>query len=323
MSIGVELSFWASIHKIEPEEGCFATFYVMDTGLNQNNWRVTDESLSEAYPHLIGKTLGCIPGYRVNHVHEPMQVGRWIRAEKPGDHVLATAEVTDPAAWEKLRSGEWGPVSVVIRAYRVTCSLCGGDVTEGPDEHIVSGEGHEVIESFEFDRVDFVSNPAYPDAGLVNMGLPEAYSGFKKIAARGAAYQSNERRHEELSDIEQLQEQVKTLNAEKESLESQVTELGEELTSLKEVEYNRLLESTVEARIKSGIATEHDEEKERLHTLDASSLEFLRKDAEKLHQMKAASTGAATSYNSTLKMTQPTTWNISQRGRSLTTSGTM
>lgn len=170
MTDGVELRFWASFHSVETgEEKRLATFYLLNTSLNRNNWRVTDKALKDALPGLLGKPLGCIPGYRVNHVHEPIRVGRWVRVEKPDGYALATAEITDPVAWEKLGSGEWGPVSVVIRAFKVTCSECGWDITGSPDKHVASGGSHEVIESFVFDRVDFVAEPAYPQAGLLTL----------------------------------------------------------------------------------------------------------------------------------------------------------
>jgi regulator of replication initiation timing len=167
----VELRFWASVHSIETgEEQRLATFYIMNTSLNRNRWKVTDKALEDALSTLLNKALNCIPGYRVDHVHEPLQVGQWIKIDKPDGYALATAEITDDVVWEKLNSGEWGPVSVIIRAFKVTCSKCGADVTGGPDEHIQKGEGHEVIESFVFDRVDFVDEPAYPQAGLLTIG---------------------------------------------------------------------------------------------------------------------------------------------------------
>jgi len=180
---GVELRFWASVHSIETgAEERLATFYLMNTSLNRNGWCVTDKAIEEALPGLMGKALNCIPGYRVDHVHEPLQVGRWVKVEKPDGYALATAEISDPVAWEKLNGGEWGPVSVVIRAFRVTCSKCGANVTGSPDEHIQKGEAHEVIESFTFDRVDFVADPAYPQAGLLTIGhLAEADGGLMRI----------------------------------------------------------------------------------------------------------------------------------------------
>jgi regulator of replication initiation timing len=168
---GVELRFWAAVHSIETgEEKRLVTFYLLNTSLNLNNWRVTNKSLEDAYPTLLRKPLGCKPGYRVNHVHKPLKVGEFVRSEKPDGYLLGTAEISDDIAWDKVSSGEWGPVSVVIRAYRVTCSVCGEDVTNEPDEHIKSGEGHEVIESFKFERVDFVSDPAYPQSDVLTLG---------------------------------------------------------------------------------------------------------------------------------------------------------
>ena len=71
---GVELRFTASLQSLKPGEGRLATFYLMDTSLNRNNWRVTREALVGALETLPGKPLGCIPGYRVNHVHRPQAV---------------------------------------------------------------------------------------------------------------------------------------------------------------------------------------------------------------------------------------------------------
>lgn len=171
MTDGVELRFWAAVHSIASGgDGRLATFYLMNTSLNRNGWRVTDRALEDALPTLLGNPLGCIPGYRVNHVHESLQVGRWVEADKPDGYALATAEITDDVAWDRVSSGEWGPVSVVIKAHRIVCSRCGGDITAGPDEHVLNGEGHEIIESFGFGRVDFVSDPAYPQAGVITLG---------------------------------------------------------------------------------------------------------------------------------------------------------
>jgi len=173
---GVELRFWAAVHSIETgEEKRLATFYLLNTSVNLNNWRVTDKALEDALPTLLGKPLGCIPGYRINHIHETVQVGRFVKVDKPDGYALATAEITDLVAWGKISSGEWGPISVVILAFKVTCSVCGEDITPGPDEHILSGKGHEVVESFRFEKVDFVSEAAYPQASVITLGhLAEA-----------------------------------------------------------------------------------------------------------------------------------------------------
>ncbi|MCW3992656.1 MAG: hypothetical protein NWE79_08090 [Candidatus Bathyarchaeota archaeon] len=93
---------------------------------------------------------------------ESSRARTWIRVDKPDGYAISTVEITDLVAWSKISSGEWGPVSVIIRAFKVTCSVCGQDIMSGPDEHVLNREAHEVVESFVFHRVDFVSAPAYP-----------------------------------------------------------------------------------------------------------------------------------------------------------------
>ena len=105
MRVGVELRFTASLQGLELGDRGLATFYLMDTGLNRNNWRVTREALLGALETLPGKPLGCIPGYRVNHVHRPQVVGRWLGAEEVDGHAIATAEITDDGGWERGSGG--------------------------------------------------------------------------------------------------------------------------------------------------------------------------------------------------------------------------
>ena len=306
---GVELRFWAAVHSIETgEEGRLATFYLMNTSLNRNLWRVTDEALEGAAPTLMGKPLGCIPGYRVNHVHEPIQVGRWIKVEKPDGYTLATAEITDGVAWEKIRSGEWGPVSAVIRAFRVTCSVCGRDITAGPDEHVQSGEGHEVVESFVFDRVDFVEEPAYPQAGILTLGQLVAASAPDLLTERavGAAVigrtpefiasQSNmdgaqgprgnpkpdeKRENKEMSgELVELQHELEKLQAEK-------AELKRKLERIEAERHQELVDAALGARLRAGLFRDRKAEAGRLKDLNDAALILLREDAERVAERMA------------------------------------
>jgi hypothetical protein len=296
-SSGVELRFWAAVHSIETgEEERLATFYLMNTSLNRNNWRVTDKALEDAYPGLLGKPLGCIPGYRVNHVHQPLDVGKWVRVEKPDGYALATAEITDETAWERLTNGEWGPVSVVIRAFRVTCSVCGEDVTGAPDEHITSGEGHEVIESFTFERVDFVDEPAYPQAGIITVGHTAGpgvtYTSRSNLdGAQGPQGnlkpdEKEEKRMEELAELKQELEQVK---AEKDTLKTENDELKGRVEALEDERHQERVEAAVEARVKAGLVADRQVEAERLKELDDVTLDLLREDAEKVAEKMAKS----------------------------------
>jgi hypothetical protein len=308
---GVELRFWAAVHSIETgEERRLATFYIMNTSLNRNRWRVTDEALEEACPALMGKALNCIPGYRVDHVHEPQQVGRWVKVDKPNGYVLATAEITNDVAWEKLSSGEWGPVSVVIRAFRVACSVCGADVTASPDDHIKSGEGHEVIESFAFTRVDFVAEPAYPQAGLLTMGrlaeltTPEVmvlYSSRSAMdgpqGARGNPNPEEEegKRMDELAEVKQQLEQVKAENT---SLKTANEQIKGRVKALEDERHQERVDAALEARFKADLVKDRQAEATRLKEHDDRTLDLLREDAEKVAEKmaKAPPTGPKTKF---------------------------
>lgn len=292
----VELRFWAAVHSLTGE-GRLATFYLMDTSLNRNNWRVTDEALEDALPSLLGKPLGCIPGHRVNHVHEPIQVGRWIGSEKSDGRALATAEVTDEVAWERLRGGEWSPVSVVIKARKVRCSACGRDITGGPDEHIVDGRGHEVIESFEFSRVDFVSEPAYPQAGMVSMGRMAgvASPGVLHLSRsildgaqgpQGASPEPEGKKEKQVmeSRLAQLERELETMSAEN--------------TMLKAERQRELVDRALEARFRAGLVKDRVAEAERLRGLDIPILVLLTEDAARVAETmgRTASPGPKAVY---------------------------
>ena len=307
MREGIEMRFWAAVHSIESgDEERLATFYVMNTSLNLNNWRVTDKALEDALPGLMGKTLNCIPGYRVNHVYEPLEVGKWIRVEKPDGYALATAEITDDVAWEKLKAGEWGPVSVVIRAFKVTCSVCGGDITGAPDEHVVSGEGHEVIESFRFERVDFVSRPAYPQSDLLNLG---------HVSAQGApvlqASQSNVDGPQGAQGVDPdpegkmekkgMEEKLAELEQELETVKGEKQELESRLQVIEDERHAERVASAVDARVKAGIVKEAERQAEadRLTTLDDGALALLQEDAVKVAEIavKAQPAGPKAKYS--------------------------
>lgn len=284
MTEGVELVFWAGVHSLEGE-GRLATFYIMDMGLNRNNWRVTDEALEQALPTLLRKPLGCIPGYRVDHVHVPQVVGRWVGTEKPDGYALATAEVTDDVAWRRLEGGEWGPVSVVISASRVACSACGRDITGAPDEHVLVREAHEVIEDFRFERVDFVQNPAYPRADLVTLGYAgeatvrqsslSTMDGSQGARAAGPDPEGKRERQEMEGNLEELRQELETVRGEKQRLEKR-------LKAVEAERHDDLVASAVEARVKAGLARDWNAETARLKALDDDTLRLLAEDAERV-----------------------------------------
>ena len=275
MADHITLRFRAAVHSVAADGKRLATFYLMNTSPNRNNWAVTGKALEEALPTLIGKPLGCIPGYRVDHVHAPIQVGRWVKTEKPDGYALATAEITDDTAWTRITSGEWGPVSVVIKAYRVTCSRCGSDITAAPDEHVLTGDAHEVVESFVFDRVDFVSEPAYPQAGIVSVG--ELVLGASRSSVDG---QAGARGHvPKPADVknmnEELTREVEVLRAENTGLKGTVQRLEAERREEK-------VQRVLEARVKAGLVRDRVKEEERLKGLEDGALTLLAEDAEQI-----------------------------------------
>ena len=299
---GVELRFWAGVHSLDTEGKRLATFYLMNTSPNRNGWAVTDKALEEALPTLLGKPLGCIPGYRVDHVHQPMEVGHWVRVEKPDGYALATAEITDAVAWEKVNAGEWSPVSVIIKASRVTCSRCGADVTGAPDEHVKNGEGHEVVESFVFDRVDFVAEPAYPQAGILIMGrlagltAPEGIVLYASQSAQdgpqgaqGSAQnpEEKERKKRMEAKISELEQKLETLKTEKTTLNAENDSLKGRVKALEDERHQERVDAALEARAKADLVKDRQAEATRLKELDDRTLDLLKEDAEKVAEKMA------------------------------------
>jgi hypothetical protein len=192
---GLELVYLASVHSIETgQEQNLATFYLMNTSRNRNKWAVTDKALEDALPTLLKKSIGVGPGYKVDkHYSKPLITGTFVKGDKPDGYALGTAEITDPHVWELLKSGKLGPISVVVSSYRETCSACGEVLTgeEAPFEHkcIKKGDAYVQVESFKFNRVDFINVPAYPQAGLLNMAA-ESESGAVPIELLAGFYTS-------------------------------------------------------------------------------------------------------------------------------------
>jgi hypothetical protein len=301
--------FYAAVYSVETgEEKNLATFYLMNTTVNRNGWGVTDKALEEALTTILRKSIGCGPEYRVDqHYPEPMQVGHFIRSEKPDGYALGTAEITDGTVWENLTSGKWGPISVVILSYRESCSFCGEELTglEEPFEHkcIQEKAGFLLVESFVFDRVDFVDVPAYPQAGYVCIAAQQPVSlellaGFYEgnSQSTGQAQGSPGKnpdpeleKRKNMSETEQLQEQIQELQAKntelvdsKKGLEARVEQLEEELESMLLAIHNELAEEVLQARIKAGLVEDQEEERDTLRAIQDEVLESLLEDAHKV-----------------------------------------
>jgi hypothetical protein len=108
----------------------------------------------------------------------------------------------------------------------VTCSTCGRDITGGPDEHVVRGEGHEVIEGFAFDRADFVSEPAYPQAGLLALSHPPGVESPNRVALHASLSKPDGAQGPQGSDPKPEGKKKKK------KMESKISELRQELETL-------------------------------------------------------------------------------------------
>lgn len=291
------MRFFASLQDVYEENGRhYATFYLMDTGVNRNNWRVTDEALEKALPSLIGKPLSAKPEYRVDHVSHPLDVGSWVKVDKPDGYAIGTAEITDPTAWEKIRAKEWGPVSVELQARKVTCSKCGQDITTEPCEHVQSREAHEVISEYSFDRFAFVSDPAYPLAGLLYAaGNSQSPRGDEPKGALNPELKGGKERLPEDNEIAELKRQLTAVTAErdqfkqkfddanqkiaeKDELDKKVKDLQAELKQVKDERHLEKVKEVVNLRMQTGLATDANAETEKIKALDDPTLEIMKAD---------------------------------------------
>jgi hypothetical protein len=307
-----ERTFYASVYSVETgEERNLATFYLMNTTVNRNGWGVTDKALEEALTTILRKPIGYGPEYKIDqHYPEPMKGGKFIRSEKPDGYALGTAEITDPMVWDYLTSGEWGPISVVILSFRESCSSCGEDLTgsENPFNHscIVDRKGYLIVESFVFDRVDFIDVPAYPQAGYISQVQQqvslELLAGFYEGESRsnGQASESpgdpnlTDKKRKNMSETEQQQEQKlkeqleelesrnKELAETNETLEIKMALLEQQMAEIHEAEHMRLVEEVLEARIKAELVDNTSEEKEYLAAKSETELEDIKRDAFKM-----------------------------------------
>jgi len=323
-----ERTFQAVLHSIKTgAEKNLATFYLMNTSPNRLGWGVTDKALEDALPTLLKQemTIGCGPNYKTDkHYPNSIPVGKWVSFEKPNGYALGTAEITDPVALRNLKSGAWGPISVVITSYK--------DMKE---------DGRDLVESFTFKTVDFVDIPAFPQAGFMNFAGLHGETVVNPIELCASLYTSQsigqapgslnpeELRKMQKEEIEQLQAKVKELEAsvttlssykktpatektkletEKRELEAQVKTLEnpdenpdikplkeeiktltDKLAAIEAEKHQDLLTACVEARFKAGLSTDKEADAEVLKDFSDDMLKFNTLEAGKVEEMKEES----------------------------------
>lgn len=303
----------------------------MNTSKNRNNWGVTKEALEQGAPTIKGKPIGCGKGYKIDKHYEDdenINVGHFTAWKIPSSYMTATARIKDDKVWGLLESKEWGAISTVLNVYAAHCSQCKADIMDEffTHDHIKSKKAYGVVESFKFDRVDFVDDPAYPQAGIMDMeATAEDLSPVLTLAAGyyqgsqsngpGPGSRSTRRKKEKkLMSVEELKaeleekaeeilelkaeaEKVKTLEAEVLELKAAAEpgdddvddkddpkdptnkELHDRLARYEAASHQSLVDICAEARFKAGLATDLEEEKERLKAFDDIYLKTLTTDA--------------------------------------------
>lgn len=286
-----KITYNASIQSIQEENQ--ATFYLMNTTPNRNKWAVSDKALQEALPTLNGKNIGCGPDYNIDkHYPDPMKVGTFMNASKPNGYAQGTATITDQTAWSKLVEGEWGPVSVVITSYLERCSYCRADLTNESDPFthscIAQGQAHLEIQSFVFNRVDFVDIPAYPQAGYLNQAQAKNSVPLELLASlyNESTAQRNQNERENKMSIEQLQQEKTDLEQQLENEKTAKAETLEQLNNLKANLQKQAIEKVLEARTKAGLVQDPETERETLTKYTAEFLDHLKQDAETIIKTK-------------------------------------
>lgn len=303
-----KLEYHASVLSFKAaEEGIETVIYLMNTSKNRNGWGVTDKALIEALPTLIGKPIGLGEGYQLGHHADVQDVGTFTEVDKPNGYAVAKALITDPVAVEAIQTKQWGPVSVVILSYDESCSNCGETLTgyENPFTHecIANGKGYLQIESFKFERVDFVEDPAYPQAGTISFAtetLPveqpalllaasyyEGNSQSNKDTPQGAV--NPEGKEEKLTDeiVAELKAEIEQLKADLKQTTDSLVEERELREAQLEAQRAELIEEVKEARVRAGLP-ESD-----LTLFTAEQLKTMKADAEaiaeKISQIKSRS----------------------------------
>jgi hypothetical protein len=218
-----------------------------------------------------------------------------------------------------LKDGKLGPISVVIYAYAVSCSKCGSEIKAEPgaaEKHVCiqAGAGYEQVDSFAFKRVDFVDEPAYPQAGLLDLAAAtqtqavplELLAGFytgtsqehpkvgvtknkleeknlseqKEISEKMASLEASNKKLQ--SDYEAIQKQASTDKAEAAKAVTAVAELKAKLEAIEKEKHDSLVADTAKARCEAGLASKLEEEKVFLAKLSNEFLAVLKVDALKV-----------------------------------------
>ncbi len=282
----------------------------MNTTPNRNSWGVTEQALEEALPTIKGKPIGMGKGYKLGHFQpeDSIDAGAFISYEKPGSYAIGTAKYHDLTVWNMLQRGEGTAISTVIEVYREHCSLCGEDLKPLQEywhdhECIKTGKAYSLVSSFKFIRFDHVDEPAYPQAGLLDMSaavsdqeLPlTMYAAFYESQLQGVQNNKNkpnltgEKKTLSNNTIAELETANQTLRAELDATKKQAdtnaqkaTELQAQLDAIQKAAHDALVIEVYEARKTAELADKDEtKEKQMLTACTTEFLKILKTDAQK------------------------------------------
>jgi predicted regulator of Ras-like GTPase activity (Roadblock/LC7/MglB family) len=300
-------------------------FYLMNTSPNKNMWGVSTTALADGLPTVLNKPLGMGKNYRKGH-HTPedsMNSGLFTACDNKGNYALGTAEITDTVTLDKMKSGELNAVSVVITPHKIVCSKCGKQLPNNTQPGQLHCQNNPLtVESFVFNRVDFVDNPAYPQAGLLKIAASYLQSNTSTpLSLTAAVYECSQNQNVKSLESEKMMSEQKF---ETEKIEAQVAGFSKTCADLttrlaaaeaglaalkaendkaKAELHAALIEKVFTARKAAGITVLDDTvERTMLSGMTASALDLLLNEAEKKKTAMQAEnqTGASNpKYNKT------------------------
>ena|GEM_PF-3051905 len=155
-----------------------AEFLLMADGVgNRNRQGLSPKDMEKAFHQGLPVAPICINSdYQPGH-NKPflMPVAKWIpRAngkfyEKKDGYAVGTASINDQLVIEKLERGELGPISWNMLYSHQQCSQCKEtlpDTGYKNHSHIKNGSAYAQLQNPRLISFDFVSVPAYPQAGF-------------------------------------------------------------------------------------------------------------------------------------------------------------
>jgi hypothetical protein len=295
------LRFTAAVHKYDAATKK-ATFYLLNTTRNRNKWAPTEKALHECMPTLKGKPIGMGINYKTDK-HYPegqtLDAGVFVDFEVKDSYALGTAVMEDKKVIAMLENGLLGPVSVVLYAFYDTCSECWDTLDEAnwkEHVHIANGQAYSVVHSFEFARVDFVDDPAFPAAAFTNFASHSDKTVPLTLLASVCEFsqqQSNKKlesvkEKNNLSENNKLENTVATLQSTVDELKKTVETVmaalknqEEAVTKAAAAKVAELIDEASAARLAAGVITEAAivPDKEMLKACNETALKQFIKEA--------------------------------------------